>query len=145
MGRLEPPSHCRLFAMQGSSLIEVLLAIWLLSSAALGAVGLQLWVARSQQSAQWQMQAVRLADAVAETLRGGASLGAAELVWRARVAETLPDGQVFAIAKHDGVALVTVRWTEALRWTGDSGTVRPDCPVAAGSRIARCISIAVAG
>lgn len=130
--------------MHGSSLIEVLLAIWLLGSAALGAVGLQLWVARSQQSAQWHMQAVRFADAVAETLRGGASLGAAESAWDARVAGALPGGRVSALAKGHGVALVTVRWTEAPGWSGGPVTAHPDCPAATDGRLARCVWLAVA-
>jgi Tfp pilus assembly protein PilV len=130
--------------MYGSSLIEVLLAIWLVGAAALGTVGLQLWVARSQQSAQWQMQAVSLADAVAETLRGGASLGAAESAWRARIAKALPDGRVTALAKGPDIALVTVRWTEAHGWGGGPAHLHPDCPVAAGGRRARCVWLAVA-
>jgi type II secretory pathway pseudopilin PulG len=104
--------------MAGDTLIEVIVALLLLSLAALGTVALQGWVSASQQSARWLDLAVSAVTIVAEALRAGES-PATGMALADSTAAALPQGQTQVTALAEGQWLITLSWTEPPRWGAD--------------------------
>ncbi len=115
---------------RGFTLAEVLVALLVLSIGLLGAAGLQLASLRSSQDAYLRSQASILALDMIERMRAnrdaalageydiafdaspsaGTARSALDLQeWRARIADTLPDGKGAVSTNHDLVG-VTIRW-----------------------------------
>jgi type IV pilus assembly protein PilV len=118
------------FAQRGLSLVEVLVTIVLVSVGLLGIAGLQIASGQNTSSAAQRFEATLLAEDILERMRAnraeamtnaydlafGANPGTVDVAqddletWRASLA-TLPGGDG-AIEVADGVATITVRWTD---------------------------------
>jgi hypothetical protein len=101
--------------MAGDTLLEVMVALLLLSLAALGTVALQGWVSASQQSARWLDLAVSAVTIVAEALRAGESPAAA-VALADSTAAGLPQSHTEVTPHGDGQWSITLSWTEPRRW-----------------------------
>lgn len=110
-------------AMAGLTLVEVLVALLVLSIGLLGLAGLQMTVLRSNHSAYQRSQATLLAQDITERLqanRAAALDGAYDdcthpdcATWAARVPALLGEGAVGAL-ERDGTAIqVTITWDES--------------------------------
>ncbi|RKF43429.1 hypothetical protein [Paraburkholderia fungorum] len=98
---------------EGSSLIEVMLAVALMAVTALGVIAGQLWTAREARAMAMREHAVWIADAVAEATREPSAADSAIRQWSARATALLPHGEA-AIRESSGVSAARVTWT-ALR------------------------------
>jgi len=127
--RITLPSLAR---MRGLSMIEVLVAIVIISLGLLGMAGLQASSLRGSQSAVYRAQAVQFAADMAERMRanlgasrsytfalGGAAPSGTSVMdldradWLARLA-TLPGGLgSIAIDAVNNVATITVQWDDS--------------------------------
>lgn len=123
----------------GFSLVEVLVAVLVLSIGLLGIAGLQISSMRNNQVSYLRTQAVVLADSMLDRIRanptgnyalavadspadpgGGGNMDDADLYeWTQTLADLLPNGDG-EIVRNGDVVTVRVFWTRALR-TGDAG------------------------
>ncbi|AOK03651.1 N-terminal cleavage protein [Burkholderia latens] len=93
--------------MQGTSLLEAVLAIALLAMVMLAVAGSQLAMTRAQRSTMWRERALWLADARIERRRAAADAGD-DIA--ALVAASLPGGTVTLDGGAAGVSSVVVGW-----------------------------------
>ncbi len=127
---------------RGDSLAEVLVALWLLGSVALGSVALHMTLAKAQDGAGYLARAVRVAQSAAEALRGGIAAPDVLAVVRGGLAG-LPDGKVSIAVVSAELAQVTVHWSEP---RGRYETAQPACGAARVLRpgwVARCLALQV--
>ncbi len=128
---------------RGFSLIEVLIAVLVLSIGLLGLAGMQAASLRFNHNAYMRSQATFLAHDVIERMRanrtqalagayaigfGGAptagTVAGDDLTqWKARLAGELPQGDGSVAVSAAGIATVEVRWDDA---RGDVGGENPD-------------------
>ncbi len=98
---------------KGSSLIEVLVALALVSVTLAGAVASQLRVGHAERSAARREQATMIAASIAAAMRDP-SLGAHALAhWKTVAASALPRAKLSIVDHAPGVALALVEWAEA--------------------------------
>lgn len=98
---------------EGSSLIEVMLAVALMAVTTLGLIAGQLWAAREARAMAMREHAVWIADAVAEATREPVAADAAIRQWSSRARALLPHGEA-AVRESGGVSAARVTWA-ALR------------------------------
>lgn len=97
----------------GSSLIEVMLAVALMSVTTLGLIAGQLWTAREARAMSLREHAAWLADSVAEAASASTSGDAAMGQLNARAAALLPHGQA-VLSESGGVSVARVMWLAPL-------------------------------
>ena len=108
----------------GATLVEVLVAVLVVTIGLLGVAGTQVRALSAAQAAYHELQAALLADAVVESVRahGGGALGASRLAhFRELAGERLPNGRL--ALRHPapgGPGHVSVQWT------GSAGAVNGD-------------------
>lgn len=132
-------------SQRGTTLIETLVALLVLSIGLLGVAGLQLTSLRNNRSAHLRSQAQVMAYDITDRMRanrdaalagsynialGGAGTGGTligdDLVrWKGAIAESMPsgDGSV-TINAATSVVLITIQWTDAMSATVQSFTTR---------------------
>ncbi|GAM52571.1 type IV pilus modification PilV family protein [Mycoavidus cysteinexigens] len=134
--------------MQGDSLIEVMVALWLIGFAALGAISLQLSVIRAQQSMIWRTSALSLAEAAAEALRSGYPAARVVTEWRLRAAQLLPSGDIRLLDPAPEIRLIVLSWRRPAQWLGgDYDTALSDshaCPFKVTGAMTQCLALAIA-
>ncbi len=133
--------------MLGDSLLEVMLALWLIGLAALGTMRIQLWAVRSQQSILWRTYALNLADAAAEALRAGYPATRVATEWQTRAAQLLPSGGMRIIDQALETRLIVVQWqrpTQWLRHFDPERSAADECPSNATEVITQCVVLTVA-
>ncbi|PQV52391.1 hypothetical protein [Paraburkholderia sp. BL21I4N1] len=111
MRRLSPgpwPRHYA-FTCDGSSLIEVLLAVALMAVTALGLIAGQLWTAREARATALREHAAWIADSVVEATYVPATSDAAIRQWNVRTAALLPHGEV-SVEARGGLSAARVTW-----------------------------------
>lgn len=111
MRRLSPRPWPRRYAFtcDGSSLIEVLLAVALMAVTALGLIAGQLWTAREAHATALREHAAWIADSVAEAMYVPATSDAAIRQWNVRAAALLPHGQA-SVEASGGLSAARVTW-----------------------------------
>jgi Tfp pilus assembly protein PilV len=133
----------------GETLLEVLLATWLVAIAALGTVGAQLWMVRAQQASASRSIAVSLADSVAEALRSEMDPAQVRALFEQRAAGSLPGGRIAVLSSGDKRHLITVSWTAGTpgKWAapGAAAVLKPGSRACAGAAEAleECLQIEV--
>jgi Tfp pilus assembly protein PilV len=124
---------------RGDSLIEVLIALSLTAITALGIIGAQTWLARSERAMLSAERATLIADSIAEGIRHDADRDPVLTQWRSRAASMPPDGDVTVLERGDGLRVAVVKWRAS-----DSGTEAAPCiEPEAGAKLA-CITVAFA-
>ncbi len=132
--------------MLGDSLLEVMLALWLIGLTALGTMRIQLWAVRSQQAILWRTYALNLADAAAEALRAGYPAARVATEWQTRAAQLLPSGGIRIIDQAPGTRLIVLHWQRPAQWLSHFEPERSatdKCPNATEA-IEQCVVLAVA-
>ena len=104
-----PWSRRRASNRRGSSLIEVMLAVALMSVTALGLIAGQVWTAREASAMAMREHAAWIADSVAEAMREPSASDSAIRQWSARATAVLPQGQA-SIAESGGLSFARVTW-----------------------------------
>ncbi len=119
--------------MSGFTLIEVLVAMIVLSIGLLGLAGLQLTSLKAADSAYFRSQAMVLADDVLDRMRSNRAAALAEdydvaigsspsgttvadkdlIEWRTMLGGTLTSGTGAVDVNSDGVATVTIQWDDS--------------------------------
>lgn len=127
--------------MQGFTLLEVLVAMLVLSIGLLGLAGLMASSLKNSHSAYHRTQATWLAYDMLDRMRanrhvslaggynlglgaspGGSALAATDLgEWDAALSNTLPEGDGSIAVDKDGAATIIVQWNDA-RGTGGAAT-----------------------
>ncbi|MGI4983075.1 MAG: hypothetical protein ACRYGL_07075 [Janthinobacterium lividum] len=103
----------------GETLIEVLLALWLVAALALELVRVEVQQVRLRQALDLRLRAAAVLDTFAETrhavgaAHGGGGEALAAIDWAARVADALPEGRIAANAIGGGAIRVEVNWRHA--------------------------------
>lgn len=120
----------------GDSLIEVMIALSLTAVTALGVIGVQSALARSERMALLRERAALIADSVAEGIRSDADRAAVVSQWRARAASMLPAGDVALYDRADGVRVAAVSWHAEDR--------SDPCPEPQAPPLTSCIAVAFA-
>ncbi|WP_035552902.1 type IV pilus modification PilV family protein [Paraburkholderia bryophila] len=110
---LRPWPRHRALACDGSSLIEVMLAISLMAVTALGLIAGQLWTAREAHATAQREHAAWIADSVAEAMYAPTASDAVIRQWNARAAVLLPHGQV-SVEASGGLSAARVTWVAPL-------------------------------
>jgi type IV pilus assembly protein PilV len=132
-------------SQRGTTMIETLVALLVLSIGLLGVAGLQLTSLRSNRSAHLRSQAQVMAYDITDRMRAnrttallgtynigmGGTISATGIAgddlvrWKAAIASSMPsgDGSV-AINAATGVVLITIQWTDAMSATVQSFTTR---------------------
>ncbi len=116
------------YRQQGTSLVEVLIAVFILSIGMMGLVASQFRSLHEARSAWWQWQAQTLASEMIERVRAAdgqtVSLAVQE-DWRQRVAERLPAGEAELRwptgAGAEGT--ITLQWSATNADTSDELTI----------------------
>ncbi len=106
---LRPRPRYYTFTCDGSSLIEVMLAVALMAVTALGLIAGQLWTAREAHATALREHAAWIADSVAEATCAPAASDAAIRQWNARAAALLPHGQA-SVEGSGGLSAARVTW-----------------------------------
>jgi Tfp pilus assembly protein PilV len=106
----------------GSSLIEVMLAVALMAVTALGLIAVQLWTAREARALAMREQAVLIADSTVESMHAPSADDTLGRQWAVRAAASLPKGDVSVSDTGGAVSTARVTWT-ALRNLPHSGDV----------------------
>lgn len=130
----------------GASLLEVLIALVILSIGLLGVAGMQLEGVRGAHEAQIRVQATNLAEAMMESLRAdperarrgeydvtlepgeeapsGSGVAAETIAdWRAMLTRALPEGGARVAVSAEGEMRVSVSWFNRLRERGGEDAV----------------------
>jgi type IV pilus assembly protein PilV len=132
-------------SQRGTTMVETLVALLVLSIGLLGVAGLQLTSLRSNRSAHLRSQAQVMAYDITDRMRAnrttallgtynigmGGTISATGIAgddlvrWKAAIASSMPsgDGSV-AINAATGVVLITIQWTDAMSATVQSFTTR---------------------
>jgi type II secretory pathway pseudopilin PulG len=123
----------------GDSLIEVLIALSLMAVTALGVIGAQIWLARSERAMLNVQRATSIADSVAEGIRRDADRDPVLTQWRSLAASMLPDGDVALLERGEGLRVAVVKWRAS-----DSGNEAVPCiePEAGAKRA--CVAVVFA-
>ena len=124
---------------RGDSLIEVLIAMSLTASTALGIIGSQMWLARNERSLMARELATSIADSVAEGIRHDTGRDPVVTQWRTRAAALLPDGDVDVLDRGDGLHIAVVKWR--VQASSDGEAVCAESSV--GAKLA-CVTVAFA-
>jgi type IV pilus assembly protein PilV len=131
-------------SQRGTTLIETLVALLVLSIGLLGVAGLQLTSLRNNRSAHLRSQAQVMAYDITDRMRAnrnvalagnyniamGASASAGTLVgddlvrWKQAIAESLPSGDGSVTISAANVVLITIQWTDAMSAAAQSFTTR---------------------
>jgi Tfp pilus assembly protein PilV len=117
----------------GTSLIEVMVAVALLAALMLAVTGSQLAMLRAQRTTIWRERALWLADARIEGARAAAS---ADPWLVALAAASLPDGTVTVVAGQGDARVAVVVWRD-----GDAGAAAPCDAWRASSRLPSCARV----
>lgn len=96
--------------LAGNALIEVMLAVSLMATTALGLIAAQLWTAREAHASATREQAVLVSDALTEIARSDATGDAASTRWRSLTATLLPQGDASVRDLGSGASIVEVLW-----------------------------------
>ncbi len=136
--------------VRGFTLLEVLIALVVLSFGLLGLAALQAYSVKANQSAHFRSQATALANMMLDSLRANRSSigsyysneyiafactdvpdnsGTPTLdidTWRQQIACQLPEGRGAIAPISANEVAVCIRWTDA-RWELDPGSVSADC------------------
>ena len=123
-------------SQRGDSLIEVMIALSLTAVTALGLIGLQSALARTERMALARERATLIADSVVEGIRSEADRGAIVSQWRTRAAAMLPGGDVALSDRADGVRVAAVSWRAEDR--------SDPCPEPQAPPLTSCIAVAFA-
>jgi Tfp pilus assembly protein PilV len=123
----------------GDSLIEVLIALSLMAVTALGIIGAQTWLARSERTMLNVQRATLIADSIAEGIRQDADRDPVLTQWRGRAASMLPEGDVNLIERGDGLRVAVVKWRASDSPTEAAPCIEPE----AGVKLA-CVAVAFA-
>lgn len=99
-----------LHRVTGNALIEVMLAVSLMATTALGLIAAQLWTAREAHASATREQAVLLSDALTEIARSDSTSDAASMRWRSLAAMLLPQGDASVRHLGGGASVVQVLW-----------------------------------
>ncbi|MCY0387662.1 hypothetical protein OVY01_10540 [Robbsia sp. Bb-Pol-6] len=112
--RFRPPArgHRAARGARGESLIEVLLALWLVAALSLELARVEIQQLRLRQALDLRLRAAFVLDTFAETRRAVGEDGAA-IDLAARMADTLPEGRIAAIALDGGAIRVEASWRGA--------------------------------
>lgn len=94
----------------GNALIEVMLAVSLMATTALGLIAAQLWTAREAHASATREQAVLVSDALTEIARSDSTSDAASTRWRSLAAMLLPQGDASVRNLGGGASVVQVLW-----------------------------------
>ena len=124
---------------RGDSLIEVLIAMSLTASTALGIIGSQMWLARNERSLMARELATSIADSVAEGIRRDTDRDPVVTQWRTRAAALLPDGDVDVLDRGDGLHIAVVKWRVQASSDGEAVCAEPSV----GAKLA-CVTVAFA-
>jgi Tfp pilus assembly protein PilV len=125
----------RLCAHEGSSLLEVLVALVLVALAMVGALACQLQAVTVERFTAERERALVIAASVAESMRDEHSGSNALSRWQAYAAAVLPGAEISIVDRLPGVALVAVRWAAQNPPSKTSFFTREGCmaePVTAG-------------
>jgi Tfp pilus assembly protein PilV len=125
----------RLCAHEGSSLLEVLIALVLVALAMVGAVASQLQAVTVERFTADRERALVIATSLAEAMRDERSGSHALPRWQAYAAAMLPGAEISIVDRAPGVALVVVRWAAQRPHSLTSFLARDGCmaePVTAG-------------
>lgn len=120
MARKTPP-RTFLHSQKGVSLLEVLIALLVLSVGLLGVAALQAFSLQANQGAYHRTQAVNLSYEIVDFLRVNRGNPQPAVTndlldfWRARAAETLPSGTLADPVFQSGGEIVTIE----VRWRDD--------------------------
>ncbi|CAN0618631.1 conserved protein of unknown function [Burkholderia multivorans] len=117
----------------GTSLIEVMVAVALLAALMLAVAGSQLAMMRAQRTTIWRERALWLADARIEGARAAAS---ADPGLAALAAASLPDGTVTVAAGEGDARVAVVAWRD-----GDAGAAAPCDALHASLRLPSCARV----
>ncbi|CAN0618738.1 conserved protein of unknown function [Burkholderia multivorans] len=117
----------------GTSLIEVMVAVALLAALMLAVAGSQLAMMRAQRTTIWRERALWLADARIEGARASAGADPGLAAW---AATSLPDGTVTVAAGQGDARVAVVAWRD-----GDAGAAAPCDAWHASLRLPSCARV----
>lgn len=127
----------------GSSLLEVMLAVALMAITGLGLIAGQLWTARESRAMAMREHAAWIADSIAEAMYFSSAADAAVRQWSTRAAALLPHGEA-TLTTGGATSAALVTWT-ALRETPHTDDVidRPEtCGTANLPAGSTCVALA---
>jgi Tfp pilus assembly protein PilV len=102
--------------VRGTTLLEVMLAVFLTAVTALGVLAAQLWATRDARANAMREQALLIADAAIEARRPKSRDGAAAAAaialqqWQTRAASLLPHGAVSMSSAGGDASIMQVTW-----------------------------------
>ncbi|CAM2158768.1 Tfp pilus assembly protein PilV [Paraburkholderia tropica] len=128
---------------RGVALLEVVIAMALMTMCGLGLLNAQLGLARHTMASAARTRAAFLADALAEAAQTGAP--ASEL-WKSRASTLLPDTRVTVTSAGGAASLATLMWTaQRDEAAPDSQQAAAGCEGSVGVQAPRgCLSLAFA-
>ncbi|PLZ00179.1 hypothetical protein CY652_22290 [Burkholderia sp. WAC0059] len=115
---------------RGAALLEVMLAVAIMATSALGLAATQLWLGREARSATIREQAVFMADAVVEAGLGGDGNSGRTDFWTRRASAVVPRSTVAVTASAGGVSVASLVWSSLGKSTGarpDTATTQQAC------------------
>jgi Tfp pilus assembly protein PilV len=134
-------------ACEGSSLIEVMLAVALVAVTALGLIAGQVWIAREARAMAMRESAAWIADSVAEAMNAPSLSDAALNQWGAQASVLLPQGEA-SIGENGAVATARVTWAAVRDRPGPGSGEVIDKPESCGGTAApagsSCVVLAFA-
>lgn len=135
-----------LHRVTGNALIEVMLAVSLMATTALGLIAAQLWTAREAHASATREQAVLVSDALTEIARSDATGDAASTRWRSLIATLLPQGDASVRNLGGGASVVQVLWHAQpdAHASGDAVDVPESCGGIAAPVGMHCVVMAFA-
>ncbi|WP_321789993.1 hypothetical protein [Paraburkholderia sp. J94] len=93
---------------RGAALLEVVIAMALMTMCGLGLLNAQLGLARHAMTSAARTRAAFVADALAEAARTGAP---ASDLWKSRASTLLPDARITVTSAGGAASLATLTWT----------------------------------
>lgn len=138
-------NHAAKSGQSGFSLIEVLIAVIILSIGLLGLASLQLAGTKNNQDAYYRSQATMLANDIADRMRanrdsarngdyetglgdsapGGGSIAAQDLTaWKDRLDDVLPAGQGAIDLGSDNTVEIIIQWDERVADESGDNTIQ---------------------
>jgi Tfp pilus assembly protein PilV len=119
-------THCSR-CINGSSLLEVLIALALTAVTMISAVAGQLGALRAEKNAAHWEQGVVIAHSVAEAMHAPETAAEALTRWQARAESVLPSGAVSIVDQGGDVALAVVTWSGRRGSASIEPAVAPEC------------------